>query len=273
MENNPIGSLMLKALYIKHTRHWNDIYKAILDGECAELADEKELKEQVDKFEKDNDCQLISIMDDEYPERLKKIERPLFVLEMKVDSKFQGLYFAKKDKEGDIEHRRTKPMESPGEFLSFLCSDNRQPITITETITKIFNKSGVMTAHIEEDAVGSWLVFNDGLVDDLVEETMGQVKMKFANERDAVTRAFQICEGVLFLKCDSMLYSLRNAITGTRDDLRGTTTGDYAKPIMFTPGKSGSLNNFHIKNRDGGLVDIKEDLMDATLFVIEKEKK
>ena len=272
MENNPIGSLLLKALYIKHTRHWSDIYKAILDGECSTLPDEKELREQVDKFEKDNGCQLISIMDNEYPERFKKLEKPLFVIEMKVDSKFQGLFFAKKGEDGEVQPRRTEPLETPESFLIFLCDKNRQPITLTETVTKLFNKDGLMTAHIEEDAVGCWLVFNDGLVDDLVAETMGQVRMKFANERDAITRALQICNGVLYIKCDSMLYSLRGTIAGTTEDLRGTRSG-CEKPTFFTPGKSGSLNNLHIKNRQGFLVDIKEDLMDYSLFIVEKEKK
>ena len=74
------GKDILVFLSIKYQGDWNSIYQAIKN---KELVDETQVQESISKIEN----KIVTIIDEEYPESLKKIYKPPFVVYYKGDLK------------------------------------------------------------------------------------------------------------------------------------------------------------------------------------------
>ena len=72
------GKDVLVFLSIKYQGDWNSIYQAIKN---KELVDETQVQESIAKIE----SKIVTIIDEEYPESLKKIYKPPFVVYYKGD--------------------------------------------------------------------------------------------------------------------------------------------------------------------------------------------
>lgn len=274
-QKDEIASLILKELYIKYKRHWKSIRDAIHNKEYASYtaADEERLRNVVQDYENENNVDLVSMYDDDYPEEFKKIERTIFVFEINSQHN-RTKYFCRKylvptdggtTEDGNQvlkwEHRFA-PLTSPGKILGYLATGLVQgmpPLIGVEHPTKFFTYfGGITTMYVEPDNEngGCWLVMHDGESEPHDEESVvianlldHEFRLKFVDEIEAYKRMIQLCRVILYTKGDTKLFDMIDLAQKKAD-----------QQIFAVPGPGGSNTNVLIKKHAAQLCDSVEDL-------------